>query len=119
MAIEALNRDQSILPVTAAAKTAALGESPVASQGQPLQAPDALSAGAVTDAVATLQSALNSGPNPQFDLDYLSGLSVVTVRSKVSGEVVFQLPDRRAVELARLVKQGDSAASLGLLDITA
>jgi uncharacterized FlaG/YvyC family protein len=70
---------------------------------------------ALASAVRDLQSAIDKGPNPSFTLDYLSGLSVVTVRSNITGEVVFQLPDTRAVELARLLKEGASLGELGLL----
>src|SRR5882757_9251022 len=54
----------------------------------------------VSAAVQQLQAAISQSPNPDFKLDYLSGLSVVTVRSSITGEVVFQLPDTRALELA-------------------
>ena len=70
-------------------------------------------------AVKQLQDAISSGPDPKIKLDYLSGLSVVTVRSITSGEVLFQLPDTRALELARLIKGGASLGSLGLIDINA
>ena len=70
---------------------------------------------AVATAVRDLQSAIDKGPNPTFTLDYLSGLSVVTVRSNITGELVFQLPDTRALDLARLLKEGASLGSLGLL----
>jgi uncharacterized FlaG/YvyC family protein len=74
---------------------------------------------AVTAAVGQLQSAISQSPNPDFKLDYLSGLSVVTVRSTLTGEVVFQLPDTRALELARMIKDGASVGSLGLYKTTA
>lgn len=73
----------------------------------------------VVSAVQQLQGAIATGPNADFSIDYLSGLSVVKVRSISTGEVVFQLPDVRAVELARLLKDGASVASLGLLDTQA
>lgn len=73
----------------------------------------------VVSAVQQLQSAITASPNYDLSLDYLSGLSVVKVRSISTGEVVFQLPDVRAVELARLLKDGASVASLGLLDTKA
>lgn len=83
-------------------------------------APSVVAAPPSTDevgaAVKALQAAIDSGPNPSFTLDYLSGLSVVTVRSNVTGEVVYQLPDTRAVELARLIKDGNTLSSLGLLN---
>lgn len=70
----------------------------------------------VTAAVQQLQSAIAKTPNPDFSLDYLSGLSVVKVRSNTTGEVVFQVPDTRVVELARLLKDGASLGSLGLIN---
>lgn len=82
-------------------------------------APAPVNPGEVTAAVQQLQAAISKGPNPDFKLDYLSGLSVVTVRSTITGEVVFQLPDTRALELARLIKAGASVGSLGLLNTTA
>lgn len=72
----------------------------------------------VAAAVQQLQSAIARGPNPDFTVDYLSGLSVVTVRSNQTGEVMFQIPDARAVDLARLIKEGTSLASLGLFKTT-
>ena len=86
---------------------------PVASTSAPVSSTE------VAQAVQVLQQAVKSGPNPDFSLDYLSGLSVVTVRSDRTGEVVFQLPDTRALELARLIKDGSSLASVGLLNFTA
>ena len=82
-------------------------------------APTPTSADAVNAAVQQLQTAISNGPNPDFKLDYLSGLSVVTVRSTITGEVVFQLPDTRALELARMIKDGASVGSLGLLSTEA
>ncbi len=82
-------------------------------------APTPVNPDEVVAAVQQLQAAISKGPNPDFKLDYLSGLSVVTVRSNLTGEVVFQLPDMRALELARLIKEGASVGSLGLLNTTA
>ncbi|MGD9842497.1 MAG: hypothetical protein AB7U99_06285, partial [Steroidobacteraceae bacterium] len=65
-------------------------------------------------ALQQLQAAFSSAPNPELSVDYLSGLSVTTVRSVSTGEVVYQLPNTRVVELARLIKDGASLSSLGL-----
>jgi uncharacterized FlaG/YvyC family protein len=73
----------------------------------------------VAAAVQQLQTAISRSPNPDFTLDYLSGLAVVTVRSNTTGEVVFQLPDTRALELARMIKDGASVGSVGLFSTTA
>jgi uncharacterized FlaG/YvyC family protein len=116
MAIDATHLDRTI------AASEPLVEPPVRnSLLNPAAAPatadsnSAVSPSAVEAAVKQIQAAINTGPNPAFTLDYLSGLSVVTVRSNQTGEVVFQLPDSRAVELARLIKEGTSLGSLGLL----
>jgi hypothetical protein len=68
---------------------------------------------------AVQQTAISNGPNPDFKLDYLSGLSVVTVRSTITGQVVYQLPDTRALQLARMIKDGASVGSVGLFSTTA
>lgn len=73
----------------------------------------------VQAAVSQLQTAISNGPNPDFKLDYLSGLSVVTVRSTITGQVVFQLPDTRALQLARMIRDGISVGSVGLFSTTA
>lgn len=98
---------EAVLDTSRAAKASADAKSVIAAQP---------SSGEVGVAVQALQAALDNGPNPSFTLDYLSGLSVVTVRSNVTGEVVYQLPDTRAVELARLIKDGSTLSSLGLLN---
>ena len=82
-------------------------------------APTPVNPADVTAAVQQLQAAISTGPNPDFKLDYLSGLSVVTVRSTITGEVVFQLPDMRALELARMIKDGASVGSVGLFSTIA
>ncbi|MGC3979882.1 MAG: flagellar protein FlaG [Steroidobacteraceae bacterium] len=55
---------------------------------------------------------------PELSVDYLSGLSVVTVRTADTGEVLYQLPDVDAVRLARLIADG-APDSQGVLDISA
>ncbi|MGE0115383.1 MAG: flagellar protein FlaG [Steroidobacteraceae bacterium] len=116
--VTALDRNPKIheSPHTAATHDTA-GNAPTASS--PAAAPATVSSGEVTAAIQQLQTAINKGPNPDFKLDYLSGLSVVTVRSTITGEVVFQLPDTRALELARMIKDGASVGSLGLLNTKA
>jgi uncharacterized FlaG/YvyC family protein len=86
---------------------------PVASAATPVNPAE------VDAAVTQLQTAISNGPNPDFKLDYLSGLSVVTVRSTITGQVVFQLPDTRALQLARMIKEGASVGSVGLFTTTA
>ncbi len=97
----------------------ASGDAARAAAVAPIGTAAPVSSAEMAQAVQVLQQAVKSGPNPDFSLDYLSGLSVVTVRSNRTGEVVFQLPDTRAVELARLIKDGSSLASVGLLNFTA
>lgn len=55
---------------------------------------------------------------PELSVDYLSGLSVVTVRSADTGELLYQLPGSDAVRLARLVGEG-APASMGVVDTNA
>ncbi len=71
----------------------------------------------VAAAVEQLRSHLGAKHgNAEFTVDYLSGLDVVTVRAPNSGDVIFQVPSTVAVNLARLIKEGASLSSLGLLD---
>lgn len=71
----------------------------------------------VAAAVEQLRSHLDTKHgNAEFTVDYLSGLDVVTVRAPNSGDVIFQVPSTVAVNLARLIKEGASLSSLGLLD---
>ena len=121
MTIESASIDRISAPVNgtqgavkAAAGPAAQSPEPGTSGDNASPSPDKIAV-----AVKQLQDAISGGPDPKIKLDYLSGLSVVTVRSITSGEVLFQLPDTRALELARLIKDGASLGSLGLIDINA
>lgn len=78
-----------------------------------------MDAAQVQEAASQLNSylAARSSP-PEFSIDYLSGLSVVTVRSVSTGETLYQLPGSEAVRLARLLKEGGSLDSFGALDTT-
>jgi|GEM_PF-2096382 len=119
MTIDALLMDRSpkVSESPAAIAVATLAPAP-ASAAIPVAATASAAAPVNTDevkaAVAQLQAAISNGPNPDFKLDYLSGLSVVTVRSTLTGEVVYQLPDSRALDLARMIKGGASVGSIGL-----
>lgn len=115
MAIEPVQPDR--LPAALATPTAA-PRNVVQPAGITRSSDAAVHPSEVASAVRQLQGAISSGPNPAFSIDYLSGLPVVTVRSTATGEVVLQLPDTRVVELARLIKDGASPGSLGLLNIT-
>lgn len=70
----------------------------------------------VVSAVRKLQShfASRSAP-PELSIDYLSGLSVVTVRAAATGELLYQLPGSDAVRLARLIADG-APDSTGVLN---
>jgi uncharacterized FlaG/YvyC family protein len=121
MTMETLPLDRGLktvesLPVAAtsvATAAPAAVKVPVASAATPVNPAE------VDAAVTQLQTAISNGPNPDFKLDYLSGLSVVTVRSTITGQVVFQLPDTRALQLARMIKEGASVGSVGLFTTTA
>ena len=84
------------------------------------QADTAADAKAMQEAAAVIQDYL-SGPvqPPSFNVDYLSGLNVMTVRSANNGEVVFQMPGPAAVRLAQLIKEGVPAASNAIVNETA
>lgn len=70
----------------------------------------------VSAAVEQLQSHLDSATGTsEFRIDYLSGLNVVTVRSTNTGEVIRQMPSSHAVEVARLIREGNGTA-LNILD---
>jgi hypothetical protein len=70
----------------------------------------------VVSAVQNLQShfASRSAP-PELRVDYLSGLSIVTVRAAETGELLYQMPGSDAVRLARLIAEG-APVSQGVLD---
>lgn len=71
---------------------------------------------AMNSAAQALQQHLSGQTNPpQFTVDYLSGLDVMTVRAS-NGEVVFQLPGPNALRLAQLLKDGVSIESFGIVD---
>jgi uncharacterized FlaG/YvyC family protein len=121
MTIETMSLDRGVktaespfaAATTVATSAPATVKAPAASVATPANVDD------VNAAVTQLQTAISNGPNPDFKLDYLSGLSVVTVRSTITGQVVFQLPDTRALQLARMIKDGASVGSVGLFTTTA
>lgn len=77
-------------------------------------------ANTMNDAAQQIQSHLSGLTNPpQFKVDYLSGLDVMTVRAASTGEVVLQIPGNTAVQLAQLIKEGAPVDSLGVLNTTA
>lgn len=78
-----------------------------------------VTAAEVSVAASQLQDALDSEPGTALTVDYQSGQMITTMRSKVSGQILFQLPNVRVIELARRLSEGDSLASLGLLDTRA
>jgi uncharacterized FlaG/YvyC family protein len=81
---------------------------------------DAGEPASVPQAFAQIEAHLTSLTTPPtFRVDYLSGLDVMTVRAASTGEVVFQIPDIKAVHLARLIKETGSLDSLALLDTQA
>lgn len=123
-AVDALSslRDPSRDPSQVTAKSAATvaGVSTAQSQGSPTPTQqEAVDPADVVSAVKQIQQVINNGPNPDIKLDYLSGLSVVEFRSKVSGELVFQLPDTHAVAMARMIKAGSPLSSLAMMDTQA
>lgn len=75
---------------------------------------------AMQEAASVIQDYL-SGPvqPPTFNVDYLSGLNIMTVRSANNGEVVFQMPGPAAVRLAQLIKEGVPAATNAIVNETA
>ena len=128
MTIESLasDRNSKIADATAAVATVAppvTSKSTVATTATSSNATSGIAApvdeSAINAAIGQLQTAISNGPNPDFKLDYLSGLSVVTVRSTITGQVMYQLPDTRALELARMIKDGVSVGSLGLFSTIA
>lgn len=56
---------------------------------------------------------------PKYQVDYLSGLQVMTVRNASSGEVVFQLPNSEALRLAQLLHEGASVGTAGIVNAEA
>lgn len=56
---------------------------------------------------------------PQYAVDYLSGLQVMTVRNARSGEVVFQLPNSEALRLAQLLHEGATVNTVGIVNAEA
>lgn len=56
---------------------------------------------------------------PQYVVDYLSGMQVMTVRSATNGEVVFQLPNADALRLAQLLHEGSPVNTAGIVDAEA
>jgi flagellar protein FlaG len=71
---------------------------------------------ALKSAAAQIQSYLSGHTDPpQFSVDYLSGLGVMTVRAAESGEVVFQIPDAQAVHLAQLIRNGSPPSVRGIM----
>ena len=56
---------------------------------------------------------------PQYTVDYLSGMQVMTVRSASNGEVVFQLPNADALRLAQLLHEGSPVNTAGIVNAEA
>ncbi len=101
----------------AAFGSAASGSAGVATATQQAESPSEQEVGA---AVRQLTAHLNAKlASPEFSVDYLSGLGVVTVKSADTGTVVFQVPDVEAVRLARLIRDGSSIGELGFMDAKA
>ena len=82
------------------------------------QAP-AIDAAELQAAIGQIKTHFAQQSPPQFSLDYLSGLNVMTIKAADTGEVLLQLPDVAALRLARLIKDGGSLESMGLLDTQA
>jgi hypothetical protein len=83
------------------------------------QAGAAVNQPTASDAARIIQDHLSGGTDPpQYSVDYLSGLGVMTVRSASDGQVIFQIPGPTAIHLAQLLKEGAPVESFGLLDQT-
>ena len=79
-----------------------------------------LSLGDISAAVQAINAhLLAQQTEPKMSVDYLSGLDVLAFKSQSTGDVLFQVPSVDAVRLARLIGEGASLSSLGLMDATA
>jgi len=56
---------------------------------------------------------------PTFNVDYLSGVNVMIVRSADNGEVVMQMPGPAALRLAQLIKEGSPLVPSAIVSETA
>lgn len=110
MSIDAIKRETAMIPA----------ERPVAANTveRTSSTTSEIDVQVMVKAVQDLQSHF-SRMNPEFAVDYLSGLGIVRMRVASTGEVVFQVPDREAVQLARLIRNGASLGSLTLMRTTA
>lgn len=109
MSIDAIKRETVVI----SAERPAAANAP----GRTSSTTSEIDAQAMAKAVQDLQSHF-SRMNPEFAVDYLSGLGIVRMRVASTGEVVFQVPDREAVQLARLIRNGASLGSLTLVRTT-
>jgi uncharacterized FlaG/YvyC family protein len=83
-------------------------------------APASVDAATMKDATQQIQAYLSGQTTPpQFNVDYLSGLDVMTVRAANTGEVVFQMPGVQALQLAQLLREGAPVESLGIVNTVA
>ncbi len=123
--------------IDATALISALSGQPASSSSVPKQ-PVATRSSAVDSADENMDSSLQSSESnlqqaaqqiqdylsghtdpPQYVVDYLSGLQVMTVRSATNGQVVFQLPNSDALRLAQLLHEGSPVKTAGLVDTQA
>jgi uncharacterized FlaG/YvyC family protein len=121
MTIEAAKLD-SVIPYSApSADVAVTKAADVQSTSTVDAAPNnSVDVGAITDAVQQIQAHLAALTDPpQFNVDYLSGLNVMTLRAASTGEVVFQIPGPVVVRLAQLIKEGVPMDSFGVLNAKA
>jgi uncharacterized FlaG/YvyC family protein len=120
MTIEAAKLE-SVIPYSApSADVAVTKAADVQSTSTVDAAPNSVDAGAITDAVQQIQAHLAALTDPpQFKVDYLSGLDVMTLRAASTGEVVFQIPGPVVVRLAQLIKEGVPMDSFGVLNAKA
>jgi uncharacterized FlaG/YvyC family protein len=118
MAIEATNMS-SIASLTALARELPAVKpngSLVVSSASTAATSSTVDPSALKSAATQIQSYLSGHTDPpQFSVDYLSGLGVMTVRAADSGEVVFQIPDVQAVHLAQLIRNGSPPSVRGIL----
>jgi len=121
MTIEAAKLD-SVIPYSAPSADAAVAKAADVQRTATVEASpkNSVDASAIKDAVQQIHAHLAALTDPpQFKVDYLSGLDVMTLRAASTGEVVFQLPGPVAVRLAQLIKEGIPMDSVGVLNATA
>lgn len=103
------------LPGTAAATAAAPAPSPTPPQPQPQpnvpSAPDVLQ-----QAAQRVVDAMEQGGNSfRFSFDKQSGMTIVRVINRATGELVRQIPTEEIVHLAQLLRQDEQRS---LVDVT-